>query len=72
MSGAAGQLYLGSELRTVLDARGEADEALKDEYVSGEHYLLALAESSAPAARLLKDSGVTHARLLQALQQVRG
>jgi ATP-dependent Clp protease ATP-binding subunit ClpB len=47
-------------------------KSLKDEYVSGEHYLLALTEAHAPAARMLKDSGVTHARLLQALQQVRG
>jgi ATP-dependent Clp protease ATP-binding subunit ClpB len=72
VSGAAGQLYLGSELRTVLDGAEKQMKALKDEFVSGEHYLLALTESPAPAARMLKESGVTHGRLLQALQQVRG
>ena len=68
----AGQLYLGSELRGVLDGAEKEMKSLKDEYVSAEHYLLALAESHSPASRLLKTAGVTHARLLQALQQVRG
>ncbi len=72
VSGARGELYIGTELRTVLDAAEKQMKALKDEFVSGEHYLLALTEAHPPAARLLKDSGVTHARLLQALQQVRG
>jgi ATP-dependent Clp protease ATP-binding subunit ClpB len=72
VSGARGELYIGTELRTVLDGAEKQMKALKDEFVSGEHYLLALTEAHAPAARMLKDSGVTHARLLQALQQVRG
>jgi ATP-dependent Clp protease ATP-binding subunit ClpB len=72
VSGAAGQVYLGTELRTVLDGAEKQMKSLKDEYVSGEHYLLALTEANSLATRMLKDSGVTHARLLQALQQVRG
>ena len=72
VSGSASQLYLGTELRNVLDDAEKQMKALKDEFVSGEHYLLALTEFNVPAARMLKDSGVTHARLLQALQQVRG
>jgi ATP-dependent Clp protease ATP-binding subunit ClpB len=72
VSGAASERYLGSELRNVLDGAEKQMRALKDEFVSGEHYLLALTEAHTAAARLLKDSGVTHAKLLQALQQVRG
>jgi hypothetical protein len=45
---------------------------MKDEFVSAEHYLLALADTKYPAAKFLKDSGVTRERLMQALQQVRG
>src|ERR1700729_2644955 len=71
ISGARDQ-YLGNELRTVLSSAEAEMSKLKDEYVSVEHFLLALVASNAPAARMLKDSGVTHARLLQALQQVRG
>ena len=45
---------------------------LKDEFVSAEHYLLALTSANTPAARALKDLGVTRDKLMQALQQVRG
>ncbi|MEA3186748.1 MAG: ATP-dependent Clp protease ATP-binding subunit ClpB, partial [Chthoniobacter sp.] len=72
VSGSGLQVSMGSELRAVLDAAEKEMAKLKDEFLSAEHYLLALSESKTDAARLLKDSGVTHARLLQALQQVRG
>jgi len=53
-----------------------ADEAkrLKDDYVSVEHLLLALIDedNKAPAGRILKEVGVTHARFLEALTAVRG
>ena len=45
---------------------------LKDEYTSAEHYLLALTGANVPAAKALKDLGVTRDKLMQALQQVRG
>ena len=45
---------------------------LKDEFTSAEHYLLALAGANVPAAKSLKDLGVTRDKLMQALQQVRG
>ena len=44
---------------------------LKDEYLSAEHFLLALLDSS-PAARLLKNTGITRDKLMQALQSIRG
>ncbi len=65
-------LRLSNELRTVLDASESEMAKLKDEYTSAEHYLLALVGSNVPAAKMLKDFGVTHAKLMQALQQVRG
>jgi ATP-dependent Clp protease ATP-binding subunit ClpB len=61
-------------LRTVTDqAQAEADR-LKDEYVSTEHLLIALADESgrSPSAQLLKQNGVTRDRVLQALTSVRG
>src|SRR5205085_1943592 len=39
---------------------------------SAEHYLLALSAANVPAAKVLKDLGVTRDKLMQALQQVRG
>ena len=63
---------LGRELTTVLNSAQEEMEKMKDEYTSAEHYLLALADSSVPAGRFLKQAGVTRDKLLLALQQVRG
>jgi ATP-dependent Clp protease ATP-binding subunit ClpB len=63
---------IGNDLRSVLDGAEKEMAKLKDEFVSAEHYLLALTNANVPAARSLKDLGVTRDRLMQALQQVRG
>jgi ATP-dependent Clp protease ATP-binding subunit ClpB len=70
--GAAVDLRLSNELRSVLDGAEKEMSKLKDEYTSAEHYLLALAGANVPAAKLLKDLGVTRDKLMPALQQVRG
>ena len=70
--GAAVDLRLANELRSVLDGAEKEMSMLKDEFTSAEHYLLALAAANVPAAKLLKESGVTRDKLMQALQQVRG
>jgi ATP-dependent Clp protease ATP-binding subunit ClpB len=67
-----GQVYLSNELRSVIDAAEKEMVRMKDEFLSAEHYLLALVDSKTHAAKLLKDSGVTQDRLAQALVQVRG
>src|ERR1700726_2431849 len=72
VTGVSVDLRLSNELRSVLDAAEKEMAKLKDEYTSAEHYLLALSGSNVPAAKMLKDLGVTHAKLMQALQQVRG
>ncbi|HET9325974.1 MAG TPA: ATP-dependent chaperone ClpB [Candidatus Eisenbacteria bacterium] len=69
-----GSLYLGDELRKVLE-RAEAEaERLKDEYVSVEHLLVALAhpEPATGAQKALAKAGVTPEAILKALSQVRG
>jgi len=70
--GTAVDLRLSNELRSVLDGAEKEMSKLKDEYTSAEHYLLALTGANVPAAKLLKDLGVTRDKLMQALQQVRG
>jgi ATP-dependent Clp protease ATP-binding subunit ClpB len=54
-----------------LTAQKEADR-LKDEYVSTEHLILALAQIKSDAQEILKASGVTHDAILSALKDVRG
>src|ERR1700757_2329103 len=58
--GAAADLRISNELRTVLDGAEREMSKLKDEFTSAEHYLLALTNSNVPAARMLKGAGVTH------------
>jgi ATP-dependent Clp protease ATP-binding subunit ClpB len=75
VTGAAVDLRLSNELRSVLDGAEKEMAKLKDEYTSAEHYLLALSAaplSGVPAAKILKDLGVTRDKLMQALQRVRG
>jgi len=62
-----GQPYLSTELQKALDQAEQEAEKLKDEYISTEHLLLALA-----ANKTLKDAGAGHDALLRALRQIRG
>ncbi len=70
--GAAADLRLSNELRSVLDNAEKEMSKLKDEFTSAEHYLLALPGANVPAAKLLKEFGITRDKLMQGLQQVRG
>ena len=72
VSGAGAQIFLGNELRAVLDSADKKMERLKDDFLSAEHYLIALLESKTDAAKVLKESGLTEEKLMQALVQVRG
>lgn len=56
----------------VLGAAHKAMEQLKDEYLSTEHLLIGMVQDKGFAGGLLKQSGVTHQNILQALAAVRG
>ena len=66
------QPHIGNDLRKTLDAAEGVMSKLKDEYLSAEHYLLALSQSSDAAGKLLKEDGATHDKLMSALVEVRG
>ncbi len=71
--GTATQVGIGQAAQRALQAaQGEAD-AMKDDYVSAEHLLLALAgKEGNGASRLLAAAGITKDAILQALQAIRG
>jgi len=56
---------------TLKQALREA-EALKDQYVSTEHLLLALVDGRTPSAEALKGAGVTRDAVLKVLKDIRG
>jgi ATP-dependent Clp protease ATP-binding subunit ClpB len=72
VSGGASDLRISNDLRRTLDAAEKEMAKLKDEYVSAEHYLLALAGENNSAAKAMKELGATRDKIMQGLQQVRG
>ncbi|MDQ6796125.1 MAG: ATP-dependent Clp protease ATP-binding subunit, partial [Chloroflexota bacterium] len=68
------QAYASNRLRRIFEAAEAEAERLKDDYVSTEHFLLALAddEERGQAGELLRRLGATRDRIYQALQEVRG
>ncbi len=66
------QVTLAPELSRIMDVAEREAQGLQDDYVSVEHVLLAMAQSSGEAGKLLRDAGVTKDKLLQALRNVRG
>jgi ATP-dependent Clp protease ATP-binding subunit ClpB len=64
---------LGVDLRNALDQAEKEMSKLKDEYVSVEHFLLALVDSPTTGiGKILRAQGITRDRMMQALQAVRG
>ncbi|MDR1030369.1 MAG: ATP-dependent chaperone ClpB [Treponema sp.] len=70
--GDAAQLYFSSAASKVLAKAETEAAALKDEYVSAEHILLALSISEGKTGEALRKAGITKQGLLAALKQVRG
>ena len=68
----SGQAYLTQRLNRVL-ARAEQEAGkLKDEYVSIEHVIIAMLDEPGAAARILREAGVTHDKVMGVLKKVRG
>jgi len=71
--GGAAEHYLSPALKELFDQAFKETEQFKDEFVSTEHLLLALAKKLSDAAgRSLARLGVTHDAILKALVAVRG
>jgi ATP-dependent Clp protease ATP-binding subunit ClpB len=66
------QLGMARSTQEVLARAQKEADRLKDEYVSTEHLLLALADVKSEAKEILSQNGVTHNALLSALKDVRG
>src|SRR6201994_3406188 len=73
VSGAASEPGLSASMQKVLNDASKEAQDFKDEYVSTEHLLLALAQNKKdPAQILLASVGATRDAILQALTSVRG
>ncbi len=73
VGGASAEPLISATLRKAFDTAFKAADDFKDEYVSTEHLLLAIAQTKdATAAKILSRHGVTPDAILKALQSVRG
>ncbi len=67
-----GNQQMSAALAKLFDNAADEAKNLKDEYVSTEHLLLALANDPGKAGQLLRDNGITYNEVLAALKTVRG
>ena len=73
VQGAAAEMRLAPALQSVLDTGLKEATALKDEYVSTEHLLIACAETKqSEVGKILREAGVTKDKILKALVDIRG
>jgi len=70
-SGVQGPAGIGPRLNTVFSDAFKQAEKLKDAYVSTEHLFIGIANDTGEAGRVLAGAGITAARLLEALEELR-
>src|SRR5712664_181323 len=68
----AGQTYVTQRLNRVLTRAEQEAGKLKDEYVSIEHVLIAMLDEPGATAKILRENGLTHDKLMATLKKVRG
>ena len=66
------EVAVGPELGTVLTDADRHRSSMGDDYLSVEHLLLGLSDSTGPIGTLFRESGLTSAAILEALQKLRG
>jgi len=72
VTGSGGQSYITPRLKKMIESAETEAEALKDEYVSTEHLLLAMVQDSGETGKMLKELGATRDKILGALVSIRG
>ena len=70
--GATAQPQLSYGLRSTLESADEVREAMGDEYLSVEHFLLGALKAQSPAGKLLAEAGLDEAKAKEALEGIRG
>ena len=71
-SGGQAQVFITPRLKRIMDIAYEEATRMKDEYISTEHILLAIAsERNTPSANILREAGISKERIAEAITQVR-
>jgi ATP-dependent Clp protease ATP-binding subunit ClpB len=68
----ASQVYATPRLGRVLTRAEQEAGKLKDDYISVEHVLIAMLDETGASAKILREGGLTHDKLMATLKKVRG
>jgi len=72
LGGGSAQIFLAPDMARVLQAAERAADHFKDEYISTEHLLLGLCDTSGLAGELLQAHKISTEAVLKSLKEVRG
>jgi len=72
VQGASTQPQISIGLRATLEEADKAREALGDDFLSVEHFLLGALKGDSPAGKLLKEAGLDEKKVREAILSVRG
>ncbi|MBL0060541.1 MAG: AAA family ATPase [bacterium] len=72
VTGSVGSTYLAPETSRLFEDALKEMADLGDEFLSVEHLLLAMTKGEGAAAKLLRESRITHADILKAMKDLRG
>ncbi|MBN1256845.1 MAG: AAA family ATPase, partial [Planctomycetes bacterium] len=67
-----GEQYIASDLKKILDCSAERAQKMGDEFISTEHLLLGIFDSSSDAGKALKDAGVDLKAMEKTIKSIRG
>jgi len=67
-----GRQFMGDRLNAVISQSFKEAKSLKDDYVSTEHILMAMAEDKGDAGKILREAGLKRDVMLKAMAEVRG
>ncbi len=71
--GPSGQVFITPRVKMVIDRANDEANRLNDEYISTEHIFLAItSEKNTQLSRLLDELSISHARVLDAVNELRG
>jgi ATP-dependent Clp protease ATP-binding subunit ClpB len=72
VSGVGGDVQLSSSMGQLFNLCDKVAQKRQDSYISSEIFLLAAIEDNSPLGKLLKEMGLTEAKISQAIEQIRG
>ncbi|MGR5177491.1 ATP-dependent chaperone ClpB [Vibrio parahaemolyticus] len=72
VTGVGGDIQLSSSMGQLFNLCDKVAQKRQDAYISSEIFLLAAIEDKGPLGQLLKEQGLTEAKINQAIEQIRG